>query len=107
MPYRPGLYGYLLDNGHLFCGGKVMAELDRFEAWLRFKAGAALGVDWQGWVWWQVRHRDHHHDARKLKNGNVMLLCLRALAAEIAARVRGGLPGSEAPAASMPIIWSK
>jgi hypothetical protein len=24
MPYRPGLYGHLLDNGHLFYGGKIM-----------------------------------------------------------------------------------
>ena len=79
MPYRPGLYGYLLDNGHLFYGGKVMEDLDRFEAWPRFKAGAALEVDWQGRVVWEVRHPDHHHDARKLRNGNVLLLCLRAI----------------------------
>ncbi len=43
-----------------------------------------------------MHHPDHHHDARRLKNGNVILLCLRALPAEMAARVRGGLPGSEA-----------
>jgi hypothetical protein len=96
MPYRPGLYGYLLDNGHLFYSGKIMADLDRFEAWPRFKAGAAVEVDWQGRVLWEVRHPDHHHDARKLRNGNVLLLCLRPLAPEIAARVQGGLPGTEA-----------
>ena len=45
MPYRPGLYGYLLDNGHLFYSGKVMEDLERFEAWPRFKGGAALEVD--------------------------------------------------------------
>src|SRR5262245_16672807 len=39
-PFRPGLYGYLLDNGHLFYGGKVMDELGRFEAWPRFKGRA-------------------------------------------------------------------
>src|SRR5918911_5731800 len=39
MPYRPGLYAHLLDNGHLLYGGKVMEDLDRFEAWPRFKAG--------------------------------------------------------------------
>ena len=39
LPYRPGLYGYLLDNGHLFYSGKVMEDLKRFEAWARFKAG--------------------------------------------------------------------
>src|SRR4029077_1535721 len=48
MPHRPGLYGYLLDNGHLFYGGKIMADLERFEAWPRFKAGAALEADWNG-----------------------------------------------------------
>lgn len=96
MPFRPGLYGYLLDNGHLFYSGKTMEDLDRFEAWPRFKAGAAMEVDWQGRVLWQVKHPDHHHDARKLRNGNVMLLCLRPLAADIASRVVGGLPGSEA-----------
>lgn len=98
MPHRPGLYGHLLDNGHLFYGGKIMTDLDRFEAWQRFKGGAAMEVDWQGRILWEVRHPDHHHDARKLKNGNVLLLCLRPLSPEIARRVQGGLPGSEAGA---------
>lgn len=96
LPYRPGLYGYLLDNGHLFYGGKVMDDLDRFEAWPRFKAGAALEIDWHGRVLWEVHHPDHHHDARRLRNGNVILLCLRPLPADIAARITGGLPGTEA-----------
>jgi hypothetical protein len=96
LPYRPGLYGHLLPNGHLFYGGKVMEDLDRFEAWARFKAGAALEVDWRGRVVWEVRHPDHHHDARLLRNGNVLLLCLCPLPAEIARRVQGGLPGTEA-----------
>jgi hypothetical protein len=96
MPHRPGLYAHLLDNGHLFYGGKLMTDLDRFESWPRFKAGAALEVDWHGRVLWEVRHPDHHHDARLLKNGNVMLLCLKPLAADLATRVRGGLPGTEA-----------
>ena len=96
MPYRPGLYGYLLDDGHLLYGGKVMEDLERFEAWPRFKAGAVLEADWNGRVLWEVRHADHHHDARRLRNGNVLLLCLRPLPDEIAGRVRGGLHGSEA-----------
>jgi hypothetical protein len=96
LPYRPGLYGYLLDNGHLFYTAKTPDPVVRFEAWPRFKAGAALEVDWQGCILWEVRHPDHHHDARKLKNGNVLLLCLRALPDEFARQVVGGLPGSEA-----------
>src|SRR5215468_3208981 len=57
-PFRPGLYGYLLDNGHLLYGGKIMEDLGRFEAWPRFKGGAVLEVDWQGRVLWEVRHPD-------------------------------------------------
>src|SRR5260370_8427459 len=98
----PGLYGHLLPNGHMFYGGKVMEDLDRFEAWARFKAGAALEVDWQGRVVWEVGHPDHHHDARLLKNGNVLLLCLRPLPAEIPRRVQGGLPPPDATAVIYP-----
>src|SRR5207247_883266 len=83
MPHRPGLYGHLLDNGHLFYGGKIMEDLERFEAWPRFKAGAVLEADWNGRALWEVRHKDHHTDARQLKRGNVLLLCLRPLSAEI------------------------
>jgi arylsulfotransferase ASST len=96
LPYRPGLYGYLLDDGHLFYSGKVMEDLERFESWPRFKAGAALEVDWHGKVLWEVNHSDHHHDARKLRNGNVILLCLCPLSESLHARVKGGLARSEA-----------
>ena len=96
MPYRPGLYGHLLDNGHLLYGGKVMEDLARFEAWARFKGGAVLEADWRGRVLWEVRHPDHHHDARKLRNGNVLLLCLRPVPEALHGRIRGGLPGTEA-----------
>jgi hypothetical protein len=58
LPYRPGLYGHLLPNGHLLYGGKIMEDLERFEAWPRFKGGAVLEVDWNGRVLWEVRHPD-------------------------------------------------
>src|SRR2546422_584187 len=38
LPYRPGLYGHLLANGHLFYGGKIMEDLERFEAWRRVQS---------------------------------------------------------------------
>jgi hypothetical protein len=50
---------------------------------------------WSGHILWEVRHPDHHHDGALLHNGNVMLLCLAELPAELAARVEGGRPGSE------------
>ena len=95
LPYSPGLYGYLLENGHLFYCGKVMRDLERFEGWSRFKAGAALEVDWHGKVVWEVTHPDHHHDARKLRNGNVVLLCLRPVPRHLPMRIQGGLVGTE------------
>src|SRR5262245_14189359 len=112
MPYRPGLYGYLLPNGHVFYGGKLMEDLDRFEAWPRFKGGAVLEVDWHGRVLWEVRHPDHHHDARLLRNGNVLLLFLSPLPPATARprRPAGFRLASRAPKPterSTPTIWSR
>jgi Arylsulfotransferase (ASST) len=96
LPHPPGLYGYLLDNGNLFYNGKPLTELARLPAWQRgFKAGAAMEVDWQGRVLWEVRHPDHHHDGRKLRNGNVILLCMEKMPRELIPRIQGGLPGTE------------
>jgi hypothetical protein len=93
LPHPPGLYGYLLDNGHLFSGGKPQADLERLPPWQRgFKAGSAMEVDWRGQVLWEVRHPDHHHDARKLRNGNVILLCMEKMPRELISRIQGGLP---------------
>src|SRR5215467_4988491 len=101
IAYDPAraLQGYTL-FAPMFGDGTVylvdMEDLERFEAWPRFKAGAALEVDWNGKVLWEVKHPDHHHDARKLRNGNIILLCLRPMPAALRARVQGGLAGSEA-----------
>jgi hypothetical protein len=94
LPYRPGLYGYLLDNGHLFYGGKVMEDLTRFEAWPRFK-GARCSRDWCGRVLWEVRHPDHHHDAPAPQRERSSL-CLSHTVRGAAGKVHGGLPGTEA-----------
>ena len=95
LPYRPGMYGYLTERGTLFYNGKVMEDLERLTAWPNWKAGAALEVDWNGRVLWQVRHPDHHHDGIRLRNGNVILLCMAELPQGVANRVQGGRPGSE------------
>jgi hypothetical protein len=105
LPYRPGLYGYLLDDGRLFYSGKVMEDLERFEGWPRFKAGAALEVDWSSRVLWEVQHPDHHHDARRLRKGNVLLLCLRPVPDASRARIRGGVPDTETPAGIYGDSW--
>ena len=93
MPYPPGSYGYLTEKGTLFYNGQIPNET--FLGKGPFKGGAALEADWNGKVLWEVRQRDHHHDGRLLKNGNVLLLCARELPDDVAKKVQGGRPGTE------------
>ena len=93
MPYPPGLYGYLTERGTLFYNGQIKNE--SFIGQSPFRGGVALEADWSGRILWEVRNANHHHDARLLKNGNVLLLCALELPAAIAAKIEGGRPGSE------------
>ena len=96
LPYPPG-YGYLTPAGALFFNGRVVVtHPTRFIERAASKRGAALEVDWHGRILWEVNHPEHHHDAIRLRNGNVMLLCMAPVPRDIAARVRGGIPNSEA-----------
>ncbi len=60
-----------------------------------FKGGVTLEADWTGKVLWEVRHPNHHHDGRLLRNGNVILLCATELPDDVAKKVQGGRPGTE------------
>lgn len=93
MPYPPGLSGYLTDRGTLFYNGKIPNNTNLGRS--RWKGGAALEVDWNGRLLWEVRHPDHHHDGVRLRNGNVLLACAKPLPTEIIPKVRGGCPGTE------------
>jgi hypothetical protein len=93
MPYPAGPYGYLTDRGTLFYNGRIPSSTHVGQA--AYASGAALEVDWKGRVLWEVRHPDHNHDGRRLRNGNVILVCAKPLPDEIARRVRGGRPGTE------------
>jgi arylsulfotransferase ASST len=95
MPYPPGNYGCLTERGTLFYNGKVIEDPNRFISRQPWKGGAALEADWNGRVLWEVRHPDHHHDGIRLRNGNVLLLCLAQLPQNLVAKVRGGIPGTE------------
>src|SRR6266568_7285383 len=93
MPYPPGVYGYLTDKGTLFYNGKI--PNDTFIGKAPFKGGVTLEADWTGKVLWEVRHPNHHHDGRLLRNGNVILLCATELPDDVAKKVQGGRPGTE------------
>jgi hypothetical protein len=96
MPYPPGLYGYLLPNGHLFYLGKIRdPQWDRFPAWKRFNGGVMMEVDWEGNVLWEHRNPDHHHDGRRTEAGGAIYLTVEPMEGSLAEKVRGGVPGSD------------
>jgi hypothetical protein len=92
MPYPPG-YAYLTERGRLFYNGKIPSQSRIGRA--AYMCGAALEMDWNGKVLWEVHHPEHTHDGIRLKNGNVLLICKKPLAEEIVQRVSGGRPGTE------------
>lgn len=93
MPYSPGLTTYLTERGTLFLNGHVPSSSNLGRKY--YRGGAAMEVDWNGRVLWEVNHPDHHHDGIRLRNGNILLVCMKPLPAEIVRKVRGGRPGSE------------
>jgi hypothetical protein len=93
LPYPPGLYGYLTEQGTLFCNGRIPNEA--FLGRSPFKGGVALEADWNGKILWEVRHANHHHDGRLLRNGNILLLCATELPDHLAGKVQGGRPATE------------
>lgn len=95
----PTGYAYLLANGNLLALCRPQGSAKALRVWHRVwelvRAGAVMEIDWGGNVLWEVRHPDHHHDARLMRNGNVLMLCVEEVPAEVAAEVQGGLPGTE------------
>ncbi len=97
LPYPPGLYGYLLPDGNLFYGGKTRDDTwNRFPSWKRFKGGVMLEADPQGNVVWEHHDREHHHDARRTAGGGAIYLTVEPVSAALTARVKGGVPGTDA-----------
>ena len=97
LPHPPGLYGYLLSNGNLFYGGKTRdATWDRFPSWKRFKGGVMLEADWHGNVVWEHHDQEHHHDARRTPEGGAMYLTVELMEPDLAKRIKGGVPGTDA-----------
>jgi hypothetical protein len=93
LPYPPGSYGYLLPNGNLFYNGKTKDNLENVPWW--FKGGVVLEADPEGRIVWEYRNSYHHHDGRRLANGNTVVLTVESIPRALAARVQGGLPRTE------------
>ncbi|MBA7496644.1 hypothetical protein ES702_07253 [subsurface metagenome] len=92
MGYEPGCYGELLPNGNLLYAGKVAdGPLSDLEG----AGGVLLEVDWDGNVVWEYRDPYLHHAFHRMKNGNTLVLRWVKVPGEIAAKVKGGDPGTE------------
>jgi Arylsulfotransferase (ASST) len=95
MPYPPGMYGYLTDQGNYFYNGKKLEDSTRYIGSRPWKGGVVLEADWNGRILWELQHPDHHHDGIRLRNGHVLLICLALLPRELIPKIRGGLPHTE------------
>jgi Arylsulfotransferase (ASST) len=93
MPYPPGQSGYLTERGTLFFNGQIPNA--SYVGQAPYRGGAALEMDWNGRILWEIKHPDHNHDGIRLRNGNVMLICQKPLPDDIAPKVQGGRPGTE------------
>ena len=92
MGYAPSCYGELLPNGNLLYGGKVEeGSLTDLEG----AGGVVLEVDWDGKVIWEYKDPYLHHPFHRLRNGNTLVLKWVEIPGTIAAKVKGGDPGTE------------
>ena len=92
IPYQPGCDAKLLPNGNLLYAGKVA---DGPLADLEGAGGILLEVDWDGNVVWEYKDSYLHHTFDRMKNGNTLVLQWVEVPGEIAAKVKGGDPGTE------------
>jgi len=91
LPYPPGDYGYLLDNGHLLISGQTGKGPVAFGG----RGGTVMEMDWDGHILWEYAEDTLHHDFCRMPNGHTMVLGWERIPTELARRVKGGTPGSE------------
>ncbi|CEJ59507.1 hypothetical protein PMG11_08131 [Penicillium brasilianum] len=65
--------------------------------WAKYRGGVMMQLDPSGKILRQYSDPYAHHDQNHLDDGTLLYTTLEPLTADEAARVRGGIPGSEAP----------
>ena len=91
MDFDPACYGTLLPDGHLLYAAKLPDAPFEFGG----MGGKLIEMDWDGNVVWEYKDAYMHHDFKRLPNGNTMVLRWVKTPDDIAARVKGGVPGTE------------
>ena len=88
---KKGGYAHLIPNGNLL--GVVMADSEAVRT--REALRMVREYDWDGNVVWECEAPGHHHDYRRLANGNTIFFGFERFTEESIGRLRGGVPGSE------------
>ncbi|GHE73035.1 arylsulfotransferase ASST [Streptomyces sp. 2132.2] len=96
-PHPPGRQAQILPNGNLFYAAKDTTSPTLFPIWDVYHGGIFQELAPDSTVLREARHPFHHHDATVLRNGNLLIAVVEPLDPADAARIRGGIPGSEAP----------
>ena len=85
--------GTLLPNGNMVCGGMV-PEGPGYA--LPGSGGEVLELDWDSNVVW--KYEDPYinsHEIARMKNGHTLICHMRHIPLDLAAKIKGGVPGSE------------
>ena len=89
---------------YMLPGGRLLTT-EISETGRPVKGGGVGGIireyDWDGSVLWEHLDDHQHHDARRLANGNTLYLGWAPMPPEAAARVKGGMEGTEEPGGVM------
>lgn len=101
MPFPPGLHAYLMPNGNLLGACRVKEPQEYPYGWgpeFNGCGGLLFEMDWDGKIVWQLEVSGQGHDHTPMANGHILYMAYEPkgnVPDEIAARVKGGLPGSE------------
>ncbi|KAJ5092381.1 hypothetical protein NUU61_007251 [Penicillium alfredii] len=97
LPHRTGRHARILPGGALAYNGVHPDAPRLFPMWAKYRGGVMMQVNAQGEVLRQYFDPLAHHDQNHLDDGTILYTTLEPLTATEAARVQGGIPGSEAP----------
>ncbi|KAL2870884.1 ASST-domain-containing protein [Aspergillus lucknowensis] len=97
LPHRAGRHARILPNGNLAYNGAYPDSPNLFPMWKKYCGGVMMQVDSTGNIVRRYTDPHAHHDQNHLDDGTLLYTTLEPLTPEEAARVRGGIPGSEAP----------
>ncbi len=92
LKHAPASHGRLMPNGNLMWQGKGPGSMDKAFV----GAGTELvEVDWDGNEVWRYDELGLNHDFLPLPNGNIIVNVFKTIPADLAAKVQGGIPGTE------------